>query len=421
MKYAKFVNTKPVGYHDVVRMTNMGDSVQAFAVDHLFRYAGVNQNDVIGIPCRSAEAEEPCYLVVQGHFGRQYDMGFMHNDNIYPIFIGFALKDVFLTDEEVRYFKKYEPILCRDELTKNTLTGYGVEAYLSGCLSVCFPKRDQHAKGKRDKYYFVDVKKPFLDLVPENIKQNAVYTSQNLYMDEVNVDSMERGDQMAWKLIKEYSDNAKMVITSRLHCMTPCMAMGIPTIAVGNNFSHRYSFVDAFLESYDEEQFAGFDWSIPKGKADVEEVKELLLCAGKSMLARNPDMDKIKRLDQFYSNRNRWLYCKGIKKELKTIFNGVERPEYILWGASSGGFAVYEALRDLWPNQEMVAIVDSYAEGIFGGKVILKPEEAIVKNPNAIVIISTMSGLESAEELLQKLDKKRDRDYFVVHENKIGG
>ncbi len=418
MKYAKFVNTKPVGYHNIVQMSNMGDSVQAFAVDYLFRYAGVDENDIIGIPYRSAEVEEPCYLVVQGHFGRQYDMDFMRNDNIRPVFIGFALKDIFLTDEEVSYFKKYEPILCRDELTKNTLTGYGIEAYLAGCLSVCFPKRDRYADEKRNKYYFVDVKKQFLDLIPENIKRDAVYTSQNLYMDEVSADSMERGDQMAWNLMKEYSDNAKMVITSRLHCMTPCMAMGIPTIAVGNNFSHRYSFVDAFIESYDKEQFARFDWSIPKEKADVEKVKNLLLCAGKSMLAQSPDMDAIRSLDQFYSNRNKWIYCKGIKEELKAIFKGIERPEYILWGASSGGFAVYEAIRDLWPGQEMLAIVDSYAEGIFGGKAIRKPEEALVKNPNAVVIISTMSGLESAEELLQRLDKKRNRDYFVVHENK---
>lgn len=418
MKYAKFVNTKPVRYHDIVRMTNMGDSVQSFAVDYLFRYAGVEPNDVIQIPFRSAVTEEPCYLVIQGHFGRQYDMDFMYNSNIHPIFIGFALKDSFLTDDEVRYFKKYEPILCRDELTKNTMVGYGVDAYLAGCLSVVFPKREKSSNDKWNKYYFVDVKKQFLELVPENIKKNAVYTSQNLYMDDVNIDSMERGNQTAWELMKEYSENAKMVITSRLHCMTPCMAMGIPTIAVGNNFSHRYSFVDAYLDSYDEEQFARFDWSTPKEKADIEEVKDLLLCVGKSMLAQNPDMDKIKRIDQFYSNRSRWIYCKGIKKDLKVIFQEAERPEYILWGASSGGFAVYEALRDLWPNQEMLAIVDSYAEGIFGGKVIQKPEEAIAKYPNAVVIISTMSGLKSAEDLLQKRGKEKDRDYFVIHENK---
>ena len=417
MKYAKFVNTKPVGYHDIVRMTNMGDSVQAFAVDYLFRYAGVKQNDIIGIPCRSAEADEPCYLVVQGHFGRQYDMGFMHNSNIHPIFIGFALKDSFLTDDEVRYFKKYEPILCRDELTKNTLISYGVEAYLTGCLSVAFPKREESTTGKRDKYYFVDVKKQFLELIPENIKKNAVYTSQNLYMDEVSIDSMEQGDQMASKLMEEYRENAKMVITSRLHCMTPCMAMGIPTIAVGNNFSHRYSFVDAFLESYDEEQFARYDWSIPREKTDVEEVKDLLLCVGKSMLAQNPDMDKIKKLDQFYSNRNRWIYCKGIKKRLREIFQDIQKPRYILWGASSGGFAVYEAIRDLWPEQEMAGIADSYAEGIFAGKEILKPDDAIAQHPDVPVIVSTVSGRESAESLLRKFGKEEGKDYFIVHEN----
>lgn len=217
--------------------------------------------------------------------------------------------------------------------------------------------------------------------------------------------------------LEEYKKNAKIVITSKLHCMTPCAAMGIPTIAVGNNFSYRFSFVDMFLDSYDEEQFRSYDWKVPAQKQDMELVKRLLLDIGKSMILKSPDMDKIRQLDRLYTNRNKWEYCSGIKKQLREAFREMEIPKYILWGASSGGYAVCQAIREVWPENEMLGIVDSFAEGIFAGQEVQKPKETIMKYPDAVVIISTLSGRKEAEEFLCGIGRKQGRDYFVIHES----
>lgn len=419
MKYAQFANIKAGEYMSTVGQVNMGDSIQSFAIAKIFKEAGVEEKDIVKIPFFAEEitVDEPCYLVVQGHFGRQYDMEFMHNPYIHPIFMGFALKDAVLLEEEVEYYKKYEPILCRDEFTKNALLHYGVEAYISGCLSAIFPSRTAEDGGKRDKYYFVDVKEKFIDMLPDYIRENAVFTTQNIHIDNMNEFSIMQEEENTRKRMEEYKQNAKMVITPKLHCMIPCVAMGIPTIAVGANFSYRYTFADLFLEAYDEERFRNYDWSIPQRKPELETIKKLLLDVGVSMVKQEPDMEKIRQLDRMYLNRNKWNYCQGIKKQLREAFSGTEAPQYILWGAAAGGYTVYEAIKELWRENEMLAIVDSFAGGVFAGQEVQKPDDAIEKYPNAAVIISTLSGRKNAEELLQKMGKKKNKDYFIIHES----
>lgn len=419
MKYAQFANMKVGEYISTVGIVNMGDNIQSFAIAKVLKEAGIAEKDIIRIPFFGERimVDEPCSLVVQGHFGRQYDMEFMHNPYICPIFIGFALKDSVLLQEEIEYFKKYEPILCRDEFTKNALVHYGVEAYISGCLSAIFPSRNMEDGGKRDKYYFVDVKEKFIDMLPDNIRENAVITSQNIHINNMNDFSIMKEEEKTRERLEEYKRNAKMVITSKLHCMIPCAAMGIPTIAVGDNFSYRYTFADLLIDSYDEERFRNYDWSIPQQKPELETAKQLLLDVGISMIKQEPDMEKILMLDRMYLNRNKWNYCQGIKKQLREAFSGMEVPRYILWGAAAGGYTVYETIKELWRENEMLAIVDSFAKGVFAGQKVQKPNDAIEKYPNATVIISTLSGRKSAEEFLQKMGKKKNIDYFVIHES----
>lgn len=417
MKYARLTNTTTVAYNSVTGMINMGDSIQTFAVNNLFRYAKIKPDNIIDIPLYGkATTNEPCYLVVQGHFGRQYDLDFMDNPNIHPIFIGFAFKDSFLLDDEIKYFKKYEPILCRDEFTKNVLKRYDVDAYISGCLTETFEKREENNTDPRNKYYFIDVPPKFIEMIPMHIKKNAIFTSQNIPIDTISDSIMENGAIKASERMNEYKKNAKMVITSKLHCMVPCVAMGIPTIAVGNNLSYRYSFADTFIDLYNEKQFKEYDWKIPKEKKDIETVKKLLLDVGKTMLEQCPDINKIKKLDNLYTNRCRWEYCHGIKNQLKKIFK-TNNPKYILWGASSGGYAVNECIKELWPDSELVGIVDSFSSGIFSGKEIQKPQDVILNHPETVVIISTLSGCKSAELYLNEIGKIKNNNYFIVHEN----
>jgi hypothetical protein len=68
-------------------------------------------------------------------FRGQFQFPFHHN--LEPIFISFHIKDPkLLTTEAIEYLRRYGPIGCRDWSTVYLLTGLGVPAFFSGCLSV---------------------------------------------------------------------------------------------------------------------------------------------------------------------------------------------------------------------------------------------------------------------------------------------
>lgn len=416
MKYAVFVNKGENDFNRIRKRINIGDNIQSMAVKRLFEYAHIAKENIMEIPYFGAEkVMKPCNLIIQGHFSRQTNMAFMHNPYINPIFIGFALMDSILLPEEIEYFKKYEPILCRDEFTQKIFERYQIEAYICGCLTLTLDRRQKEPSNGF--YFFVDVKDEFIKKIPEHVKKKAIFLTQNIEIDKADEQTMEYGEKIAYKRVNEYRDSAKMIITSKLHCMCPCVAMGIPTLAVGNNFSYRYSFIDAFVPMLDEKNFEDYGWDSRIGINELEGMKSQLLEIGVSMLAGEPNREKIFKVHEFYLKRKRWNYCKGIKEKISVLFGKKKNPEFILWGASAGGNTVYSCIKELYPESKMIAIVDKYAKGKWEGHFIEEPIATIEKNPDAIVIISTLSGWKEADALLKSMGKKKGIMYDLIHES----
>lgn len=418
MKYARFVNTGTSDYLKRVCMVNIGDNIKSISVKQLLHYANIRDNDILEVSYYDQSSiSEPCCLILNNHYRRNGSMNYMYNSNIRPVFIGWGLAQSDLLPEEINYIKQYEPILCRDEFTKIILTKYQIEAYVIGCLSLTFDRRES-TEGNNGKYYFVGIKEKFMENVPEYIKNEAVVTTQHIKMDYIDEQVMKEEEINAKRLLSEYKQSAKMVISSLLHCICPCIAMGIPTIAVSDNFSYKYSFLDAFITSYDRESFSKYDWRKSENSVEMESIKKLILKAGCSVLEGSPDYDSIKKLDKFYTNREKWNYCSSMKDEIKRIFKEDSCPQFIIWGASVGGHTVYCCIKELYPQSEMKAIVDRYEEGVWSGKKIEKPEDVIAANPNVVVIVATMSGESDAESLMSKMGRQKMKDYFFIHESR---
>lgn len=66
--------------------------------------------------------------------------------------------------------------------------------------------------------------------LPKEINKNSIritHIASYLYGDDLK-------SLMARRLLDIYRDHAKLVITTRLHCALPCLAMGIPVIFFGD-------------------------------------------------------------------------------------------------------------------------------------------------------------------------------------------
>ncbi len=199
---------------------------------------------------------------------------FPYSRDIEPLFISShyterSLEEAFKRKESIDYFKRHEPIGCRDSYTVGVFEQYGIKAYFSGCLTLTLGNTFKH-KSKGNEILMVDVMYNYrtwseflLDMraVPREflskIKHDGPVTPfkqlfENIHKREKMLERMfsrEFLDQATFisqlcvhkkeddylEITRNYLERlskAKLVVTSRIHCALPCLAMGTPVIFI---------------------------------------------------------------------------------------------------------------------------------------------------------------------------------------------
>lgn len=255
-------------YDENKRFFNVGDNIQSLAAKQFLPSVDTflnreNLGDYKG---------EKVKLIMNGWFTHNIHH-WIPSEAIDPVFVSFHMNNTaapfMLSEKGIAYLKKHQPIGCRDQFTADTLKAKGIEAYFSGCLTLTLDsyKVDDSLRG--DDIYIVD---PLYSYPrPEKIFYNTKATVRNILNGKAfqlgkkkkhlknfiskevldtatfinqeppsNTYSEVQKFEMAEELLKKYA-RAKMVITSRIHCALPCLAMGTPVIFI-NGFD---SFVDS--------------------------------------------------------------------------------------------------------------------------------------------------------------------------------
>jgi polysaccharide pyruvyl transferase WcaK-like protein len=133
------------------------------------------------------------------------------------------LKESFLTNKTIyNTFKKFEPIGCRDEATKNILKSVNIDAINNDCITLLMDKRSKEDEKNAKKLILVDVDE-FIPM-PSNFKKKDIeYKSQ--MVDNGEALSNDEKLELSKEILNYYRKNAKLIITSRFHCAMPCIAM----------------------------------------------------------------------------------------------------------------------------------------------------------------------------------------------------
>ena len=175
-------------------------------------------------------------MIFQGWFSMTPEKCFPPSSAIEPVFVGFHITDLFearewlLTGECLEYLRSHEPIGCRDEGTREMLERAGIRAFVTHCLTLTFPHRGRPPVG--GKVCIVDGDGlP----IPRRLRKGAVHQTHSCSPDLGEDAKM----AMARQLLTFYRDQARLVITRRLHCALPCLAMGIPVVFFGNPDDYR--------------------------------------------------------------------------------------------------------------------------------------------------------------------------------------
>lgn len=412
MKYG-IIEFTPIKSRTDVKFINIGDQIQSDAVKYIYGKMGISEEDIIHININDINNYDGEYIVLPININLSANWIiniFPLPPKVIPVFLGlsfFAAEN--LSAELVNYFKNFAPVGCRDEATLNLMRKNGIPAYLLGCITLLLPKRKhQPEKGK---IFLVDVPEKLKDFIPSSILEadNSVSLSHiyNCYQETDNT----KLSMLGYNYLETYKKEAELVITSRVHCVAPCLALGIPVIATVENCSPRFGGIDKFIKIYSEDSYASIDWN--PDSLDYEEEKELMLLNVINMIKSTyAKYSMICDVSYMFENRNKSIYGDLYKRRLKSLPKVRQQNlKFAIWGTGQIGMNAYEIIKNEYPESELVLAIDSFCEGTFFGQVIQRPE-VLLKSLDLYVFIATYSGEKQVKEYLEEQGKREYVDYL---------
>ena len=174
--------------------------------------------------------------------------------------------DTLLQGHNLEFLKSREPVGARDLWTKDLLQNAGVDAYFSGCMTLTLGTGAK--RPRRDYVCAVGFTGPVGRTLRAGAGRHWIAVSHE---DRV---TKSFGDRMAKAagLLSLYA-HAKCVVTTKLHCALPCLALGTPVLLVTSaRDSYRFSGLRDFLHICTPEEFLGgpadFDFDDPPANKD---------------------------------------------------------------------------------------------------------------------------------------------------------
>ncbi len=337
--------------------TNLGDDIQSYAISQF-----LPQIDYIidreKINSFVSEDEEPVATVMSAWW-MWHKWNWPPSKYIYPHFVGFHYSDnekakqagcpvdyKYLSGVGADYLNAYGPIGCRDYFTKQKMEENGVKAEFSGCITLTLPQQ-KIIKPEKEYICLVDVTPKVEQKVREMLKDTDIEIKTVCH----DIDQ-KANQQLSWeersKNVEEtltLYQNAKCVLTRRLHCALPCLAMGVPTLLVIHTLeSIRFIPYYDWLHCCKPEDFISGDYKYdlmnpPANKTEHMETRNALIKSVQDFVASAKDInataDELNRMPHSEKAIAKWrnkkmketlvIWCKDTKKDLEQIHTLTEQ------------------------------------------------------------------------------------------------
>lgn len=237
MKYGLLVNENN---------QNIGDDIQSYAEAQFLPHVDVMVDREKLDIFKYGKGTEPVALIMGAWFMWK-KWHWPPSNQLVPLVVGYhhfnREKNIFksssyavpLTEEIYsgiggQWFKDYGPIGCRDLYTKEVFDRAGIPSYFSGCVTLTLPKQKK-TEDAGEYVVFVDLNK--------NVEKKIRKIIGNKYKIKVMTHVTLNIKGATWeervKRVEEYLtiyQNAKYVVTRRLHVALPCLAMEVPVMVI---------------------------------------------------------------------------------------------------------------------------------------------------------------------------------------------
>ena len=263
------------GYYTV----NLGDNTQSIATRYVYRQAGISDEDMILINRDSLASYdgEKAVLIMNGVF---WEWSFPIPMTITPIFIGFHANEGVIRNNKY-FFKRHEPIGCRDSATTKLMQSHGISAFTTGCLTLALPPRSTVPTAPKLLVVYGDgggaLPAQVLKYIPAHLADTAEFIFHRFPVSShpLSLQQCMAVERYERDILEQYRSRATIVLTPLHHACTPAMAMGIPVIVCRNDFDPRFSFLQDLLPIYTPDRFSQINWN--QEPVNVDNIRAKLL------------------------------------------------------------------------------------------------------------------------------------------------
>ena len=404
---------------------NIGDNLQFMAVDYLYKSMNIQKSDIVYLSISEITKYKGERLILPLNWSI-FDKNWMVNgkisisEDIDPVFLavttGVSYQEEYWNEENISFLKRYEPIGCRDVNTRNILEKKGIRAYLNGCLTSLFPK--QRGNIEKNKVFFIDAPVEIQKYVPEEYLANAVFMTQQYYFsNELSIEGLK---EFVVEHYQQIVREARMVVTSRLHIASPCIAFGIPVIMVKKKIDTRFGWLEKYIPLYSEENFSEINWN-PSSIEYEEEKRKIIQLNCTRVFNEWEKWNMCNQMDDYYGiDEKPYLDFSrlighnwgGLINYINKKWNKKEAYEYAIWGVTASSKEVIEYIQKKFPNAKLKMVIDKYKEGKAFGQQIVKPDETNWKEIQYLFVLSVMASNEAYKMCRKK--KFPDDQYYLV-------
>lgn len=392
------------------KIWNVGDYIQILAIENLYKEMGINASEIVRIHMQELKTYKgeklllPINLIVYGdNFFEGADITI--SEDIVPVFLGVRFFHYYFSEKTKQYLKKFGPIGCRDESVLKKMQELDIPAYLGGCLTITLPQRNKEFQEK--KVYLVDVPKGLYEYLPDWIKNNMVQTTSVYFMSKEKLLHGKSMKEFVENKYKEYYENASLVVTSRLHVASPCLAAGIPVILVRDSINDRFAWLDKFIKIYTLEEFSTIDWE--KGPIDIKKEKQRLIkYAATIVRSQYERYSAMEKLNIFYDERERSVYQSSLQISIQPIIDYMnenwdyEKEElYAIWGWNIFAEEIIKYIKQYYPKAKLYKIFDTYRTFEKHG-IIAQSPTGLKNNREFITFITSDAVAYIAEEYFKE-------------------
>lgn len=444
---------------------NIGDSVMSLGIREIYKKMGIKDSDIVNVYYNKNVERDYQYdledcdgeyvllpLTMSIDFDSEHPDVFPLHPRIIPVFMGFHA----ITPEGwVKHFhdyKQFGPFACRDVKTMELLRKEGLEAYTIGCLSIqCVERRIPTPN--QNKVYLVDIPPKLKQYIPKDILEGSIEKTHIYEFDKslTGAQAAKEDLRLTREILEEYRDNARLVVTSRLHCALPCISMGIPTIVVRRErarecvrvFDNRFKGLDVLMNSYNYDEFDKIDWNPEQPNIELLKEKQFLQ-ASRMIRETYEKYNHLCDISYFFEQGKNQSYYSGVclgylsskQKEdylnrktpydnlLEVIMNRhLCDTHVIIYGAGDKGRWMWHKFAKEMRMAKSCVYVDGDVRkhnSLLNGYKVLSPEIIGRYKPHQFVIIiatsHTYDGVaQSIEKLLiEKYNLIEGRDYFML-------